>query len=638
MTATQNLGFGATLTAHAASAPNTVALAVDGVGQLSYADWERRSWTVARVLALRGLQKGERIALTYTGLDWIDYAIAYLGVLRAGCVAVHLGAHLPAEEYLRRSTECDVVGVMHSADHQPAPGPGWAATVRELEEYDDGRPGAQDILPEDEAEIIYSSATTGNAGKGVIATHANLMYWCSPESIAEPGQQEPRLTVAPLSTGGSAVVINNLLTSPSPYTLIIAGPDHERIAELVAEHRVGTLLVVAWVSIQMVRHKVHLRHDLSSVHTIGSGAMPTPPVIAERLLAMMPGAKLLLSYSGSQLRPAAALGTFDPQRPFAIGHGTGNSEFKIVGMNGRTVPDGQVGEIYMRSDVPARRYVGEHPADPVEVDGWTGSGDLGFVGTEGELCFFDRKADAFVLDGTLMSSVILEATLYGVDGVWEAGVVKMADRTGTDQVVAAIAAESDAVVERAREALGRALPNLRRPPYVIRLESLPRDPLGKLRKRELRDQLTKIGWDAQRPPAPATPLPPTLPPTVPPTLSLPLPPSLPAVPLLPSVPSVPSVSSLPSVPSLREVEQTMQMRADMIIASERGRHHAGPARPAVAPGRPPHQQVHPASAPPPPLSGAERAELAALRAENTQLRTDLAALRRALVVISREMC
>lgn len=600
MTTTQNLGFGATLAGHATSAPTTVALSVDGVGQLSYADWERRSWAVARVLALRGLRKGERIALTYTGLDWIEYAIAYLGVLRAGCVAVHVGAHLPAEEYLRRLTECKVVGIMHSAGHQPAPGPGWAATVRELEEYDDGVPQPVEILPEDDAEIIYSSATTGNAGKGVIATHSNLMYWCSPESIAEPGQQEPRLTVAPLSTGGSAVVINNLLTSPSPYTLIITGPDHERVAELVAKHRVGTLLVVAWVSIQMVRHKVHLRHDLSSVHTIGSGAMPTPPLIAERILAMMPGAKLLLSYSGSQLRPAAALGTFDPQRPFAIGHGTGKTEFKIVGINGRTVPDGQVGEIYMRSDVPARRYVGEHSADPVEVDGWTGSGDLGFVGTGGELCFFDRKADAFVLDGTLMSSVILEATLYGVDGVWEAGVVKMTDRTGTDQVVAAVVTESEAVIGRAREALARALPNLRRSPYVVRMESLPRDPLGKLRKRELRDQLTKIGWDA-RPPAPATI-------------------------------SMPPAPSLPDVP---EVEQTVLLRADMITTPAGGRHHAGPARPAVTTVRAAYQHVspHPAA----PLTADERAELAALRAENQRLRTDVAALKRALVVIGRDV-
>lgn len=590
----ERLAFGSVLSKHAQRFPDRVALSLDGRTELTYGEWERRSETVAQVLLERGARKSQRIALTFTGMDWIEYGIAYLAVLKAGCVAVHIGAHLDAADYQRRIAECQVEGVIHSADCMPVTVPGWEATVGQLEQLGDGIAGGRTVHlePEDEAEIIYSSATTG-AGKGVIATHANLMYWCSPENLAEEGSNECRLTVAPLSTGGSAVVINNLLTSPTTYTLILAPPDHKRVAQLVAEFSVGTLLVAPWISVQMVRDQVHRQYDLSSVHTIGSGASPTPPPIAEGMLAMMPGAKLHVSYSGSQMRPAAVLGTFNPERPFAVGHGVGKTEFKIIGNNDLPVPKGWVGEIYLRSDAPERRYVGNHPSNPVEVDGWTASGDLGYVGPDGELCFFDRKADAILRDGKLTSSVMVEAMLYGTPGISEATVVELTEAEyGSNTIVAAVVAESEAAMERARAVLATAFPK-EHTARAVRRESMPRDPLGKVRKRELKDQLWPL---VVGPPARSD---------------------------TPEYAGVGAGNTSPSgrvqVNGTRESgrAQVQTVPRDVAITADLGN---GYQRGAYRDGQ---------------LTGSERAELAALRRENQQLREDIETLRQAMAVLAR---
>ena len=151
---------------------------LSGGDRLTFREWDRRSDVVARAVRERGLRPGKPVGLVFDGSGWIDYAVAYCGVQKAGAVAVPLGAHLGLPAVTELLARCGVVGTIYSRTGPVPESPGWTVGVSEFDTGDD-TPVEMSVRPGDAAQILYTSGTTGQP-KGVLASHANLTYGLAP--------------------------------------------------------------------------------------------------------------------------------------------------------------------------------------------------------------------------------------------------------------------------------------------------------------------------------------------------------------------------------------------------------------------------------------------------------------------------
>lgn len=478
----------------AGSYPERTPLCVDGKAWLSYGEWDARSNAVARTLIDRGVHRGDRVGLLFAGLDWIDYAIGYFGVLKAGATATHLCDLLGQDELRRRLEQARACGVIHGSE-LPVPDffGGWSLTVGEADRGGYAPVGTR-IEPDDIADILYTSGTTGPA-KPFLNPHGNLSFgrgWgAQAEAIFDLGA--PLLSPLPVGTAYSASTAGVFaLVTTAPIIVCLPG-DVERMAGLIEQYRVASAMLRPLAAMRMAAAKVADRHDLSSVSVIGVASGGLPPRHARELQAMMPGARIMTGYGGgSEAVPAHLRTIYVPDRPQNMGRAQPGTDLLVVDQDGRPVPDGQLGEIWLRTQAPPRRYLDARLNERVFVGGWVRTGDLGRVDEGGELEFFDRGQDVLRRNGKLVSSLGIENALYEHPAVDEAAVVGIPALASSQRFIAAVTLNPEfpapAPGELRAFAAERLLPE-QVPDAVHTLAALPRSPVSeKILKATLRER------------------------------------------------------------------------------------------------------------------------------------------------------
>jgi acyl-CoA synthetase (AMP-forming)/AMP-acid ligase II len=472
----------------AADDPDGMAFNVDGGAVLRFAEWERRSRAVAHTLLDAGVQRGDRVALWFSGLDWIGYAIGYLGLVRAGGTAVHLNDGMRPSEVDRRLAECGVSRVLH-ADRLSPPagftGPGYP-----LSALDRGADGPLDVAlgPDDIVDVAYTSGTTGPA-KAYTVPHGNLTFGRKLEAFQGFRAMPPTHMLVPMLLGSStsATCVNSAL-SAQPTSVVCDQHDVERMGELIEQFRVTSIAITPWIAIQMLAAGLAERHDLSSVQTFFNGSAPMPPAVAVRLMAMVPGAQVGGGCSQSEAGPALVFSMFNPGKPFSVGRPIPGTELRIADERGEPVPPGGLGEIWLRHQAPRKLHVDPELSAPVRADGWYRTGDYGHLDADGELIFFDRGTDLIRTDGHVVSSIEVEAVLYEHDSVREAAVFAVPRPGSAPEIVAAVAlAGPGTLADVEAFAAGRLAPE-QTPARYLTVDTLPRTLNGKVLKRELRER------------------------------------------------------------------------------------------------------------------------------------------------------
>lgn len=475
------------MTARLSSTPDAVAFNIDGEDGLTFADWDRRSTALAHGLLARGASTGSRVALLFSGMDWSGYAVAYLAILKAGATAVHLNPGLDPAEVRRRLDQCEVVGIITPTGLAvPESFGGWVSDLTDLDtQITDPVPVI--VSPEDISDIHYTSGTTGTP-KAYQVPHGNLTFGRTPGWFKQFGGAEHMLVPMVLGTGTSATVVNIALSSPA--TVVLVDPHATgRMGELISSLKVGSVMITPAIALDIVEHRLHEHHDLTSVHTWACGSSPLAPATADALLAMIPGSKISTVCSQSEAGPALIVNVYDPQRPLSVGKPSPITELRLVGDDGQDVPAGAVGEIWLRSPAPKRTYL-DQPEITARLlaDGWHRTGDLGRQDDEGYLYLFDRKVDAITVGATLVSSVEVEAAAYRYDGVREAAAVAIADPVDGQRVLLVVRLEAQAELAGLRRHLSQQLTAAQQPVDIVADGLLPRTQNGKVLKRVLRER------------------------------------------------------------------------------------------------------------------------------------------------------
>jgi acyl-coenzyme A synthetase/AMP-(fatty) acid ligase len=417
-------------------------------------------------------------------MDWIDYAAAYLGVLRAGAAGVHVNDRLAAGEIARRLAEPGVSHLIHADRLAPPDGfAGTAFPLSALAQATSARLEPVAIHPDDVADVHYTSGTTGPA-KAYLVTHANVTFGRDPATLRNftAGGQ----LLVPMEPGSSSAASCVLSALVSPMTTVLCAPDDiERMAQLIEQLRISSLAITPWIATQLIAARVHERYDLSSAQMVACASAPLPPAVARGLLAMMPGARLTGAFSQSEASPALLVSMFDPGKPLSVGLPNATTELLLADDGGQPVEQGQLGQIWLRHPAPRRLYLDPAHNATLLADGWYRTGDYGWLGPDGDLFLFDRGADLIRTPGGPVSSLAVEAALYEHPAVHEAAVVSVM-RDGAAEVVAALVLTGPAELAGIRAVAAERLEPYQVPARFVLLDALPRSDKGKVLKRELR--------------------------------------------------------------------------------------------------------------------------------------------------------
>ncbi len=448
----------------AAEDPGAVALRVAGAGELTYSDWDARSNAAARGLLARGVQRGDRVGLVFGNDRWAEFAVAYLAVLKAGAVAVPLGSRFSGPELDR------------ILDHA-----GVAAVVRDEAEEVAGDGDAQvDVGPDDLAEILYTSGTTG-LPKGVAVTHLGTMAHDLP---ADPGPTGPVsfLHAFPIGTQAGLETLRVPLRIAGRTVIAMPAFDPDEMCTLVAHHRVRRLQLVPAMAHVLVASSAYRNHDVSSVRRIILSSAPAAPALFERLAAAFPDATVWNAYALTEAGPARTMMQWDPSRPTAVGLPVGETEIRIAGGGGET------GEIWLRRrGTPARAYYRD-PAATAEAfaGGWVHTGDVGYLDAGGYLHLTDRRKDLIISGGSNVSSVEVENALYEHPAVVEAAVVGVPHPMLGEDVGAAVVVRSTTSERELQDLVRARLAEHKVPHRILFVDDLPHNPSGKVVKADVR--------------------------------------------------------------------------------------------------------------------------------------------------------
>jgi acyl-CoA synthetase (AMP-forming)/AMP-acid ligase II len=476
----------------AAAEPHRIALTVDGRGSMSYGDWERRSNVIARNLIRLGVAAGDRVATFFENSEWLDFAAAYFGVLKAGAVAVPLSSRFTGLELSSVADRCASVGVIAGERNPKAPG--WAATIAELEQGESDEAFQVPVMAGSVAEVLYTAGTTG-LSKGVACRHMHAVRTLM-DSRWPPAWWRAH-------AGGIGVHANAVSTAAGQLRLLESlGPlrmtalalpvfDPDRMCALLAENAAAVVQLVPAMAASILDSGAERRHDLSAVRVVSLGCTPLPTALIPQLSAAFPRAHLVNLYELTEARHAGTALLCGGDGAGSVGTPRGSTQVKVTTEAGEELPPAVVGEVRLRwPGLPPQHYFGDAEATArVFVDGWTRTGDAGYLDDTGHLYLVDRLKDVIIKGGMSIGSLEVENALCEHTAVADCAVFGFPDRVHGENLAAALVLRQPVTFRDLRDFLFPRLAPYKIPTRYITLDALPRNSSGKVVKSQLRERI-----------------------------------------------------------------------------------------------------------------------------------------------------
>jgi len=502
-----DMSWVAVLEHHASRTPHRP-LAIFGDETVTYGEMAARVQSLAAGLHERGVGAGDVVGLlSYNCTEFLETIFAANSL---GAIAMPINWRLAAPEvrYILEHSEaralvCDeaLVDVADVATRgleealvrvcitRSAP-EGWTplADLRKASPAPVRVPAAGDDLH----RLMYTSGTTGRP-KGVMITHANLA-WKNLAHIVEFGFTSADLGLAcgPLYHVGALDLTTTSLIAAGATTIVHRVFEAPDVVDEIERSRVTAVwLAPAMVNAIMALPDIEAR-DLSSVRLVINGGEKMPIPLIERLQRTFPSAWFADAYG---LTETVSGDTFLDRDSIvsklgSVGRPCLYLELDIWDEQGTPLPAGERGEVVLRGPKVFKGYWRDPDATAAAfAGGWFHTGDIGVRDDDGYLYIVDRLKDMIVSGGENIAGSEIERVLYEHESVVEAAVVgRPDDRWGevpVAYVVVSAATTPGELVEHCREQLAR----FKVPKEVVLIDALPRNPSGKVLKRELRRQV-----------------------------------------------------------------------------------------------------------------------------------------------------
>ena len=505
---------------------------------LSYADLDQLSMRFACYLqSTLGLTRGERVAIMLPNV--LQYPVAMCGIFRAGLVVVNVNPLYTARELKHQlkdsGTKCIIIlenfahildDVIDDTDveHVVTTGVGdllsWPKSLvtnfvlryvkklvpafslpKSISFQQALRCGSGKALNEVDigyADIAYLQYTGGTTGvsKGAMLSHRNMIFNVQQNIIWQADAYsgvEPIIAITALPLYHIFSLQGNCLTvmAQGGENVLITNPrDFEDFAKKISKFDFNLFTGVNTMFAALLDTPAFSRIDFSHLRVCVGGGMAVQPAIA-REWKEKTGVTILQGYGLTETSPAAVVCRIDSDFTGTIGLPLPSTEVIIAGDDGSPLPVTEVGEICIRGPQVMEGYW-QRPAETAETmlpGGWLRSGDIGRMDEDGYIFIEDRKKDMILVSGFNVYPNEIENVVVELDGVLEAAAIGLPDERSGEIVKIFVVRKNDGVTEQ--DIIDHCRENLtgyKRPRIVEFRDELPKTNVGKILRRELRDE------------------------------------------------------------------------------------------------------------------------------------------------------
>jgi acyl-CoA synthetase (AMP-forming)/AMP-acid ligase II len=443
-----------------------------------------------------------------------------LGLWRAGMCWIPVGARNPAAEnhFVLDAFDCEVLFFQHefapvvAGLHPKLPNvkawiciDGEAPDVpgsRSLQDWIADQPAKRPNVDYDLDDVVVLSATGGTTGspKGVMNTHRSTQTFCAHFMMSchyEADERPVNLAAAPITH--TAGLLSLPCTARGGTVVVLTKPDPALLLAAIQKHQVTEFFLPPTVIYRLLDiPDLNMRVDFSSLRYFLYGAAPMSVEKLKQAIGTF-GPVMMGGYG--QTEAPTSISFLTPGEHFVAGKIAPDERLSSVGrpnplvrveiMNelGEILPSGETGEICVRGDLVMKGYykAPEKTAEAI-VDGWLHTGDIGHLDADGYLHITDRKKDMIITGGFNVYPSEVEQVIWSHPSVQDCAVIGVPDAHWGETVKAVVElnagqqVSADELIALCKDRLG----SVKAPKSVEFVDSLPRSPVGKVLKKDLR--------------------------------------------------------------------------------------------------------------------------------------------------------
>jgi long-chain acyl-CoA synthetase len=468
-----------------------------------------------------GLVAGDRVAVQLPNIS--QFPIAIWGILRAGLVVVNTNPMYTAREQLHQFNDSGAKALVVLSDLLPVteqviPQTGIETVIAtsatdllqpqtlpesslsNLVAFNDALAlGADKQLPEnlatmsDVAVLQYTGGTTGPS-KGAILSHGNVFSGLrmSKLSIRFAIEGEPDLLIAPMPlyhVFGFTMNAVGGFVGGSHSVLIPNARDIDSMVATMKQHQFTTMAGITTLLQGLMRHPQFDEIDFSKLRGIIAGGAALVKEVGDEWEART-GSRAFEGYGLSETTSVLACNGPDRSRVGTVGAPLLYQEVKLIDADGASLANGERGEICTRGAHVMQGYWNrpDATAEAIDADGWFRTGDIGVMDEDGMVRIVDRLKDMVIVSGFNVYPNEIEDVAYGHGDIIECAVVGVADeRTGEAVKLFVVSTNADLSEQQVKDFCRAQLTAYKVPKHVVFMDELPKSPVGKILRRELRD-------------------------------------------------------------------------------------------------------------------------------------------------------
>ncbi len=511
---------------------------------MNYGEWDRLSNALAAWLQSKGLKRGDRVAIMMPNL--LQYPVAVAAVLRAGLIAVNVNPLYTARELEHQLKDSGAIAIIvlenfaHTLE-QVIPNTaiqhvviaavgdmlglvkGMVANhvVRRVKKvvpsYSLPRatrfpialalgkkmklvPAA--VGPDDVAVLQYTGGTTG-ISKGATLLHKSIIAaLLASEAWTMPGLARKKIVgqvtivcALPLYHVFAFITCMLLGMRLGGVNILIPNPrDMDGFIAELGKHRVHVFPAVNTLFAGLASHSGFAKLDFSQLVISNGGGMAVQEAVAKKWLAIT-GCPIAEGYGLSETCAGITCNRTDTDAyTGTIGLPMPNVEIRILDDNERDVPTGERGEIAIRGPQVMQGYWqrDDETAKVMTADGYFKSGDIGIMDEQGYIRIVDRKKDMILVSGFNVYPTEIEGVVASHPGVRECAVIGVPDKNSGEAVMLFVVKADASLDEKQLAAYcAQNLTGYKKPRHIKFRDELPKTNVGKILRRELRDEVMK---------------------------------------------------------------------------------------------------------------------------------------------------